>query len=109
MSELLPTSPITEVEASQKAASSDFQNTLLEATIHGIATRQMQLQPDPQEQPTTPTSEANGEQRDPDRARTLGCLPKPVSSPTKAATRTKRMRPNWAMKTNKRSVGRWRV
>lgn len=46
----------------------------LEATIHGIATRQLQLQPDPEEQPTTPTSEVNDEQRDPDRVRTLAVL-----------------------------------
>ncbi len=45
----------------------------LEATIHGIATRQLQLQPDPEEQ-TMPTSEANDEQHDPDRARTLAVL-----------------------------------
>ncbi len=48
--------------------------TNLEATIHGIATRQLQLQPDPEEQPITPTSEANNEQRDSDRVRTLAVL-----------------------------------
>ena len=38
----------------------------LEATIHGIATRQLHLQPDPEKQTTIPTSEANGEQNEDD-------------------------------------------
>ncbi len=36
----------------------------LEATIHGIATRQIHLQSDPEEQTITPTSEANGKQNE---------------------------------------------
>ena len=49
---------ITELEAELAL----FNN--LEATIHGIATRQLHLQPDQEEQPTTLTSEANGKQNE---------------------------------------------
>jgi len=52
---------ITELEAELELFNS------LEATIHGIATRQQQIQADPEEQlAPTPTSAASNDQRDPD-------------------------------------------